>query len=102
MLGLTTLLEYFRESSELICTSRGGLVNIVRWFKEGAMISIDDSLFTQSMVLLNMTTATSQLVLSSANISNFVGTFSCEIMDGNGRTSDSSLEINGKFYRNII
>ena len=73
-------------------------MNIVRWFKDGAMISIDDPLFTQSMVLLNRTTATSQVVLSSGNISNFVGTFSCEITDGNGRTSDSILDINGMFY----
>ena len=102
MLGLTTLLEYFRESSELICTSRGGLVNNVRWFKDGVMISIDDPQFTQSMVLLDRTTATSQLVLSSGNISNFIGTFSCEIMDGNGRDSVSILEMNGMFYRNII
>ena len=70
-------------------------MNLVTWRKDDIIISSDDPLFSQTMMLINRTTATTQLILSSGNISNFVGTFTCEITDGNGRITSSDLQTNG-------
>ena len=66
----------------------------VRWSVDNADIATDIVLFSQTMTLVDRLTATYQLVLSG-DISNFVGTFSCEIIDGNGRRSSASQAING-------
>ena len=92
------MLEYFRESSQLICTTVGGLVNISTWYKNDEIISNEDDTFSET-VILNKTTSTSQLVLFSGSKSNFVGLFTCEITDGNGRTAISTLQLNGNFIK---
>ena len=66
----------------------------VRWSVDNADITTDSPLFSQTITLVDRLTATYQLVLSG-DISNFVGTFSCEIIDGNGRRSSASQAING-------
>ena len=83
---LSTTLEYSRDSSQLNCTSSGGLVTSVRWSVDNADITTDSPLFSQTITLVDRLTATYQLVLSG-DISNFVGTFSCEVTDGDGRSS---------------
>ena len=65
------------------------------WTRDGVVVSDSDLLFTQSLTLTNRSVVTSQLVLSSANISSLVGTYQCIVTDGNGRTSMVSQIING-------
>ena len=66
----------------------------VRWSLDNADITTDSPLFSQTITLLDRLTATYQLVLSG-DISNFVGTFSCEVIDGDERSSFLSQAING-------
>ena len=65
------MLEYFCESSQLICTIVGGLASISKWYRHREIITSEDDLFSQTIVTLNKTTATSQVVLSSGSNSNF-------------------------------
>ena len=66
----------------------------VRWSVDNANITTDSPLFSQTITLVDRLTATYQLVLSG-DISNFVGTFSCAVIDGDGRSSSASQTING-------
>ena len=66
----------------------------VRWSVDNADITTDSPLFSQTITLVDGLTATYQLVLSG-NISNSVGTFRCEVIDGDGRSSSASHAING-------
>ena len=91
---LSTTLEYSRDSSQLACTSSGGVLTSVRWSVDNADITTDSPLFSQTITLVDRQTATYHLVLSG-DISNFVGTFSCGVIDGDGRSSSASHEING-------
>ena len=94
------MLEYFCESSQLICTTVGGLVNIITWYRNYEIISNEDDTFSET-VILNKTTATSHLVLSSGSKSNFMGLFTCKVTDGNGRTATSTLQLNGIFIKTL-
>ena len=91
---LSTALEYSRDSSQLTCTSSGGLVTSVRWSVDNADITNDSPLFSQTITLVDRLTATYHLVLSG-DISNFMGTFSCGVIDGDMRSSSASHETNG-------
>ena len=91
------MLEFLPDIPQIICTSQGGLVNLVTWYKNGRTITIEDPKFSQTMVILNRSTPTTQLVLFSTNIYNFQGTFHCKIMDGNGRITSSIPKHIGKF-----
>ena len=66
----------------------------VTWTINGTIVTSDDALISQTLTLVDRVTATSRVVLS-ANISYFVGTFGCEVTDGNGRTSSAAILING-------
>ena len=66
----------------------------VRWSVDNADITTDSPLFSQTITLVDRLTATYQLVLTG-NISNFVGTFICEVTVGVGRSSSASQTING-------
>ena len=47
------MLEFLRDIPQIKCTSQGGLVNLVTWYKNDRMITIEDPNFSQSMVILN-------------------------------------------------
>ena len=72
-------------------------MNLYTWTRDGVVISDSDPLFSQTLTLTNRSTVTSQLVLSSANISSLVGTYKCIVTDSNRRRSTSSQVINGNF-----
>ena len=61
--------------SQLICTVIGSLVNSFHWTKDGRLISDNDPLFSQGLVVINRYTVTSEVVLSCVNISHSVGTY---------------------------
>jgi len=69
---------------------RGGLVDSYTWTREGLVISKSDPLFNITLTITDRYTVTSQLVLSSYNISSLVGTYQCIITDGNGRMSTAT------------
>ena len=96
-LVLSVMLEFLPDISQIMCTSQGGIINLVTWYKNDKMITSEDPNFSQSMVIPNRSTATTQLVLFSTNIYNFQGTFCCKIMDGNGRITSSIPKPIGKF-----
>ena len=96
-LVLSVMLEFLPDISQIICTSQGGIINLVTWYKNDKMITSEDPNFSQSMVIPNRSTPTTQLVLFSRNIYNFQGTFCCKIMDGNGRITSSIPKLFGKF-----
>ena len=73
----------------------------VRWSVDNADITTDSALFSQTITLVDRLTATYQLVLSG-DISNFVGTFRCEVTDGDGRSSSASQTINGIIFSPCI
>ena len=100
LIDLTTALEYVRNTSQLICTVRGGLVNSYTWTRYSVLISDSDPLFTQTLTIADRSSVTSELILSSANNSSLVGTYQCIVTDGNGRMAKASLQMNGKvlFY----
>ena len=98
---LSTALEYFRDSSQLTCTSSGGLVTSVRWSVDNADITTDSPLFSQTITLVDRLTTTYQLVLSG-DISNFVGTFCCEVTDGDGQSSSACQTINGIIFSLVL
>jgi len=91
---LYSRLVYAYEISQLICTVSGGLVNTYSWTRNGVVISDSDTLFNQSLTITDKSTVTSQLVLSSYNISSLVGTYQCRITDGNRRISIASYTSN--------
>ena len=66
----------------------------VIWSVDNVDITTDSPLFSLTITLVDRLTATYQLVLSG-DTSNFVGTFRCEVIDGDGRRSSASHAING-------
>ncbi len=80
----------------MICTIHGGLVTSIWWTKNNIPI-ISGTTFIEASPVIDRLAVSTTYVLSGSNISNFVGTFECSVIDGNGRTSSSGpLLINGK------
>ena len=83
-----------RNSTTLTCNSTGGPPTTVTWLKDG--VPVDLSLYEQSQRLVDAVEATYQSVLFNENVTNFVGTFTCEV--SNIRVTvpvQDSLELNG-------
>ena len=55
---------------------------------------VDDSLYQQSQRVVNTETATYENFLFNDNVTNFVGTFTCEVSNVRGTARDD-LELNG-------
>ena len=56
---------------------------------------VDDSLYQQSQRVVNTETATYENILFNDNVTNFVGTFTCEVCNIRG-TAQDDLELNGE------
>ena len=83
-----------RNSTTLTCTSTGGPPTTVTWRKNGIPVNV--SLYEQSQRLVDAVEATYQSVLFNDNVTNFVGTFTCEI--SNVRVTvpvQETVELNG-------
>ena len=83
-----------RNSTTLTCISTGGPPTTVTWRKNG--VPVDLSLYEQSQRLVDAVEATYQSVLFNDNITNFVGTFTCEL--SNVRVTvpvQDTVELNG-------
>ena len=91
--SITSLL-FDRNSTTLTCTSTGGPPTTVSWRKNG--VAVDLSIYEQSQRLVDAESATYQSVLFNDIVTNFVGTFTCEI--SNVRVTvpvQETLELNG-------
>ena len=83
-----------RNSTTLTCTSTGSPPTTVTWRKNG--VPVDLFLYEQSKRLVDAVEATYQNVLFNENVTNFVGTFTCEV--SNARVIipvRDTLELNG-------
>ena len=83
-----------RNLTTLTCTSTGGPPTTVTWRKNG--VPVDLSLYEQSQRLVDAVEATYQSVLFNDNVTDFVGTFTCEV--SNVRVTvpvRDTLELNG-------
>ena len=86
-----------KSKTQLLCTVHGSLVYSFNWTKDGRIISDNDPLFSQSLIITNRSTVTSEVVLSHVNIYHSVGTYQCSLADGNGRLAVASCYINGQY-----
>ena len=89
-----TSLRFDRNSTTLTCTSTGGPPTTVTWRRNGVLVN--DSLYQQNQRVVNTETATYENVLFNDNITNFVGTFTCEVSNVRS-TAQETLELNGQF-----
>ena len=77
--------------ASLTCISSGGPVDSVTWMRNGATITANSSIFTQSQIITNATSATYHNILTSFNSSNFMmGSFTCVIRDAEGRNKSQT------------
>ena len=78
--------------ASLTCISSGGPVDSVTWMRNGATITANSSIFTQSQIITNATTATYHNILTSFSSSNFMmGSFTCVIRDAEGRNKSQTF-----------
>ena len=81
-----------RDNTTLTCTSTGGPPTTVTWRKNG--VPVNNSLYQQSQRVVDTETATYENVLFNDDVSNFIGTFTCEVGNVRG-TSEDTVELNG-------
>ena len=89
--SITSLL-FDRNSSTLTCTSTGGPPTTVIWKKDD--IIVNPSTYEQSQRLVNAESATYESTLFSDDVTNFVGTFTCEVRNARG-TVEETVELRG-------
>ena len=87
-----TSLQFDRNSTTLTCTSTGGPPTTVSWRKDG--VPVDLSLYEQSQQLVDAESATYQSILFNDSVTNFVGTFTCEVSNVR-ETVQEITELNG-------
>ena len=87
-----TSLAYNMSTLTLTCTSTGGMVDSVTWRKNGVEVGPE---FSQTQTITDTLSATYQHTLSSEDIANFVGNFTCEVRDTADGMDQRSQFING-------
>ena len=88
-------LEYSRSSLSLTCTTSGRPVHSITWLKDGTVVSTE---FRQAQTITNALSATYQYTLTSGNITNLMGSFTCMAGDAMGNTVRRTHSINGIQY----
>ncbi len=88
-------LVYDRTSLSLTCTSSGGLVDSIIWLKDGVEVRNESTMFSQAQILSDTLSATYQNTISSGDISNLVGSFTCRVMDVSDNMVEKTLDLNG-------
>ena len=86
--SITSLL-FDRNSTTLICTSTGGPPTTVIWKEDNITVT-----YEQSQRLVNAESVTYESTLFSDHVSNFVGTFTCEVRNARG-TVEMTVELRG-------
>ena len=92
-----SILSYSRPSRTLTCASTGGPATNVTWRKDGVIISPSSPSYQQSQRVVDTTTATYHNLLSitSSDIRDYSGSFTCTVSNTRGSSQPMSLDING-------
>ena len=88
-----------RNSNTLTCTSIGGPPSTVNWRKDG--VHIDNDLYQLSQRVVHTENATYENILSSENITDLVGVFTCEVINVRG-SFEERVELNGNLVNRCI
>ena len=95
-------LEFDRHNVKFTCISTGGPPTTVTWSKNGVLVNYSWTLYQQSQLVLNTTTATYENTHYGRSIENLVGLFTCRVINARGNDS-MSISTNGTYYAfNII
>ena len=85
-------MKYNRASQIITCTSTGGPVTDVAWFKDNERISIvsDEGLYEYSQIIISTINATYENRLRIVDKSfKMTGTYTCEVKNPRGSTNES-------------
>ena len=94
---VVSMMSYSCPSRTLTCVSTGGPATKVTWRKDGVIISSSSPSHQQSQRVVDTTTATYHNLLSitSSNIRDYNGSFTCTVNNTRGSSQPMSLDING-------
>ena len=89
-------LNYDSTTNTLVCTSTGGPVTTVMWFKDSDSTINNDQYYEQSMAIINTVTATYESRLRILNKSSeSTGNYTCMVSNSRG-SSTQSKDLEGK------
>ena len=93
-----SLVSYSRASQTLNCTSSGGPATNVTWRKDNVIIPLTNSTYQQSQKVADEVTSTYHNLLSitSSNIEDHIGSFSCTVENNRGSSESYLLDINSE------
>ena len=89
-------IDYNRQFKYLTCVSSGRPVNSWEWLRDGKVINKNDSNYNQTQVITNYTAPTYVHSLSSEDMVDTKGRFSCVVRDSEGNTDRKTIMINSK------
>ena len=94
-----SLVSYSHTSQTLNCTSSGGPATNVTWRKDNVTIPLSSSTYQQNQRVADEVTSTYQNLLSitSSNIEDHSGSFSCTVENNRGSSENYSLDINSEY-----
>ena len=81
-----------RTTQILTCISSGRPVDMFTWLKDGSPVGTE---FTQNQTITDALTATYQHILTSDDIANFVGSFTCIVRGRDGVSASRTQILNG-------
>ncbi len=67
----------------------------ITWLKDGLEIGDESTEFSQIQILSDTLSATYQHILSSEDISNLVGSFTCRVVEVSGNMMKRTLALDG-------
>ena len=93
---------YDPTSHTLTCVSSGGPVNTVTWTRNGADISSSPYQLRQSLENGTNSTYHNLLTVTSDDVEDYIGSFSCTVSNSRGNSPPQTLDINGIIYAVLI
>ena len=93
-----SLVSYSHTSQTLNCTSSGGPATNVTWRKDNVIIPLTSSTYQLSQRVADEATSTYHNLLSitSSNIEDHSGSFSCTVENNRGSSENYLLDINSE------
>ena len=91
--SLTASLSYDRESHTLTCVSSGGPVNTVTWTRNDAAISSSPYQLAQSLEDGETSTYHNLLTVTSGDVGDYVGTYTCTVSNSRGSITSQQVII---------
>ena len=67
----------------------------ITWLRDGSEVRGESTVFSQTQILSDASSATYQHILSSEDISNLVGSFTCRVVEVSGNMVERTLALNG-------